>query len=91
LAITVYIGPNVILKDTTLADNVEVKANTIIDGAEVAEDCVVGPFARLRPGTELAAQVKVGNFVEIKKSILGENTKASHLTYLGDATIGTKC
>jgi bifunctional UDP-N-acetylglucosamine pyrophosphorylase/glucosamine-1-phosphate N-acetyltransferase len=83
-----YIGPNVILRDATLANNVTVLANSIINGAKVAKGCQVGPFARLRPGTVLMEKAKVGNFTEVKKSTIGEGSKANHLSYIGDATIG---
>ena len=82
------IGANCILRDTIIADNVEIKANSIIDGADIAEHCVIGPFARIRPGTELSQQVHVGNFVEIKKSWVGQGTKINHLSYIGDSEIG---
>lgn len=82
------IGPNVYIKNTTLGDNVRILANSVIDGAVIESNCSVGPFARLRPGTVMKAGSAVGNFVEVKKSILGEGSKASHLTYLGDAIIG---
>jgi bifunctional UDP-N-acetylglucosamine pyrophosphorylase/glucosamine-1-phosphate N-acetyltransferase len=62
--------------------------NCHIDGAATGPDCEIGPFARLRPGADLAAQVKVGNFVEIKKSTVADGSKVNHLTYIGDATIG---
>jgi bifunctional UDP-N-acetylglucosamine pyrophosphorylase/glucosamine-1-phosphate N-acetyltransferase len=70
---------------------VVVAAHTVVEGAEVAARCSLGPFARVRPGTELAEDVKIGNFVETKKAKLGRGTKASHLTYLGDATLGENC
>ena len=82
------IGPNVSITNSKLGENVQVLANTVIDGAVIESDCVVGPFARLRPGTVMKSGAKVGNFVEIKKTTLGEGSKASHLTYLGDAIIG---
>ena len=68
-----------------------IEPHTVIEGARIAPRCVVGPFARIRPGTELGEGVKVGNFVETKKAILGKGTKASHLAYLGDATLGEDC
>ncbi len=83
------IGANVILSDVEIGANVTIKANSVIDGATIADHCIIGPFARLRPETVLQSHVHVGNFVEVKKSILGERTKANHLTYLGDATIGS--
>lgn len=83
-----YIGPNVILNNVNIGNNVEIKANSILEESEVNDDCVVGPFARLRPGTTLMKKAKVGNFVEVKKSVIGEDSKASHLTYIGDTKIG---
>lgn len=88
LADGVEIGPNCTIKDCTIGANTVIKANSVLDEAIIEADCRVGPFARLRPGTHLKKEVAVGNFVEIKKSTLGEGTKASHLSYLGDATIG---
>ena len=84
----VTIGPNCTIKDCSIGTNTIIKANSVLEGAVIEADCSVGPFARLRPGTHLKKEVAVGNFVEIKKSTLGEGTKASHLSYLGDATIG---
>lgn len=82
------IGPNVVLKDATIENNATILANSVIDGAIVKEEATVGPFARLRPGTIIEKRAVVGNFVETKNTILGEGSKASHLTYLGDATVG---
>jgi len=82
------IGPNVVLKDCVIADNVEIRAFTHIDGATVASDGVIGPFARLRPGADLAPGVHIGNFVEIKQADIGEGSKVNHLAYIGDAEIG---
>jgi bifunctional UDP-N-acetylglucosamine pyrophosphorylase/glucosamine-1-phosphate N-acetyltransferase len=82
------IGPWAHLVDANLGDHVVVRGSTSIEGARVAGGAVVGPFARLRPGAELAENVHVGNFVEVKNSTLGKGTKANHLTYLGDAEIG---
>jgi bifunctional UDP-N-acetylglucosamine pyrophosphorylase / glucosamine-1-phosphate N-acetyltransferase len=84
------IGANVILSNAKLADNVEVKPNSIIEDAEVGENSVIGPFARLRPGTQLAADVHIGNFVEIKKAHIDAHSKVNHLTYIGDAEIGAR-
>jgi bifunctional UDP-N-acetylglucosamine pyrophosphorylase/glucosamine-1-phosphate N-acetyltransferase len=84
----VSIGPNCVISDSTMADNVVIKANSVIENAVIANDCAIGPFARIRPGTNLAAGVKVGNFVETKKVTIGPGSKVSHLTYLGDAKIG---
>lgn len=82
------IGPNVYIKNTTIADNVKIFANSVIDGATIENHCEIGPFARIREKTILKSKSKIGNFVETKKTTLGENSKASHLTYLGDAMIG---
>ena len=84
----VHIGPNCVIRNATLADGARVEANTVIDGAKIGANASVGPFARLRPGTELGASARIGNFVETKKASLGEGAKASHLAYLGDATVG---
>jgi len=87
----VCIGAGAVIKDAVLADDVVVHPHTIIDGARVAERGEIGPFARMRPGTQLAADVKVGNFVETKKTKLGAGTKANHFAYLGDTTTGEHC
>lgn len=88
LADNVYIGPNSVITNSALGESVQVKANTVIEGAVVADGCELGPFARIRPGTALGLGVKIGNFVEVKKSTLAAGVKAGHLAYLGDATIG---
>jgi len=85
----VQIAANCIIKDSVIAANSIIKANSMIEQSAVGRDCEVGPFARLRPGTELADKAKVGNFVETKKAVIGEGSKVSHLTYLGDAIIGS--
>lgn len=84
------IGPNCVIKNTTIGNHVVIEANSVIDGAEIADHCTVGPFARLRPGACLALHAKVGNFVEMKNTYLGEGSKANHLSYLGDARIGNQ-
>ncbi len=84
----VVIGPNVVLKDCEIGDNTEILANSLVDQAKVGEQAQIGPFARLRPGAVVSNKAKVGNFVEMKKSTLGEGSKANHFSYLGDATIG---
>ncbi len=84
----VTIGPNCILRDATIGADTQVYANSLIEEAMVGEDCRVGPFARLRPGANLHPRVHVGNFVEVKNTEIGEASKANHLSYLGDATIG---
>ena len=84
----VYIGANCQLKDCEIGDNVIIKPNSLIDGAKVGAGAQIGPFARLRPGTVLAEDVHIGNFVETKKATLGKASKANHLAYLGDTIIG---
>jgi len=76
------------VRDSEVGDEVILEPYSILDQAQVARDCTVGPFARLRPASVLLQGARVGNFVELKKTTLGVGAKASHLTYLGDATIG---
>lgn len=84
----VSIGPNVILKNTELHDGTKILANTMIEDAKIGPGCHIGPFARIRPGTSLGVNVRIGNFVEVKHSNIGSKTKVNHLSYIGDATIG---
>jgi bifunctional UDP-N-acetylglucosamine pyrophosphorylase/glucosamine-1-phosphate N-acetyltransferase len=86
----VSVGPHCVIKDAVIDANVKVQAFTHIDQATVGAGSVIGPYARLRPGTVLAEEVHVGNFVEIKNSDVGTGSKANHLAYVGDATIGKK-
>lgn len=83
-----HIGPNCILTDVILGANTDIYANSVLEGCKIGNDCHIGPFARLRSGTQLAANCKIGNFVETKKAIFGEGSKASHLSYLGDVLLG---
>lgn len=82
------IGAHCVISDCVLGEDVRVEAFCHLYGATIGARCVVGPFARLRPRTTLAAAARVGNFVEIKNSDLGAGVKAAHLSYLGDATVG---
>ncbi len=84
----VKIGPNCVLKDCTIGDNTVIEAFSLIQQAQVANDCSVGPYARLRPGADLRESAKVGNFCEVKKAVIGHGSKVNHLTYIGDADIG---
>ncbi len=84
----VLIGPNTIIKNSRIADNVRIEGFTVMEEAEVKESANIGPFSRIRPAAVLGKRVKIGNFVEVKKSVLGEGTKANHLAYIGDAEIG---
>ncbi|BCA97041.1 bifunctional protein GlmU [Legionella antarctica] len=84
------IGPNCNLTDVALGAGCEIYANSVLEGCSIANNCHIGPFARLRAGTQLAANCKIGNFVETKKAVFGEDSKASHLSYLGDVHLGKK-
>jgi bifunctional UDP-N-acetylglucosamine pyrophosphorylase/glucosamine-1-phosphate N-acetyltransferase len=86
----VSVGPHCVIKDAVIDANVKIQAFSHIDQATVGAGSVIGPYARLRPGTVLAEEVHVGNFVEIKNSDVGTGSKANHLAYVGDATIGKK-
>ena len=86
----VKIGPNVVIKDSVIGDDVTILAGSNIDGVEMDSGCTVGPLARLRPGTKLGKDVKIGNFVETKNAIFKAGSKANHLAYVGDAEIGNK-
>ena len=86
----VEIGPNCVLKDARIGPGARLEAFTHVEDAVVGADGRIGPFARLRPGAELAEDVHVGNFVEIKKSTIAAHSKANHLAYIGDATIGSR-
>jgi bifunctional UDP-N-acetylglucosamine pyrophosphorylase/glucosamine-1-phosphate N-acetyltransferase len=86
----VSIGPNCVIKDSTLRKGAIIKANSHLEGAIVGEAADAGPFARLRPGSVLGPRAHVGNFVELKNAEMGEGAKAGHLTYLGDAVIGAR-
>lgn len=85
----VVIEPNCIIENAEIASNVTIKSNTVVEDAVIGEHCSVGPFARIRPGTHLAARAKIGNFVEIKKTMVGEGSKISHLSYVGDTVMGS--
>jgi bifunctional UDP-N-acetylglucosamine pyrophosphorylase/glucosamine-1-phosphate N-acetyltransferase len=80
---------NNLIRDSRFGCNTVIHSNCHIEGATTGENCEIGPFARMRPGAELANNVKVGNFVEIKKSTVADGSKINHLTYIGDAEVGT--
>ena len=86
----VHIGPGCVLKNCHLAAGTRVHAYSVLEGMRSLGACDIGPFARVRPGTELMEGSKVGNFVEVKNTSLGKNSKASHLSYLGDSSIGER-
>ena len=81
---------NAFLVDAEIDDEVHLRSNVVLSECKVAKRSVVGPFSHLRPGADLGQDVHVGNFVEVKKSVVGNGTKANHLAYIGDATIGTE-
>jgi bifunctional UDP-N-acetylglucosamine pyrophosphorylase / glucosamine-1-phosphate N-acetyltransferase len=84
----VKIGPNVVIADSVIGDDSEVLANSVIENATIGKYVSIGPFSRLRPDANLDDRVKVGNFVEIKKSQIGMGSKVNHLTYIGDTEMG---
>jgi bifunctional UDP-N-acetylglucosamine pyrophosphorylase/glucosamine-1-phosphate N-acetyltransferase len=85
----VTVEPNVVFgPGVRVADGATIRAFSHIEGASIGAGCEVGPYARLRPGAVLEDKAKVGNFVEVKKAVLGKGAKANHLSYIGDATVG---
>ena len=84
----VTIGPNVLLRNVTIGDDVTILANCVVEQADIGNGAHIGPFARVRPDTRLAENARVGNFVEIKKSEVGAGSKINHLSYIGDTTVG---
>ncbi|MDD2759699.1 MAG: bifunctional UDP-N-acetylglucosamine diphosphorylase/glucosamine-1-phosphate N-acetyltransferase GlmU [Methylomonas sp.] len=90
IASNVKIGPNCTIKNATIAEGVEILANSVVEDATIGSGSRIGPFARLRPQSELADHVHIGNFVEIKKSTVASGSKINHLSYIGDSEIGSK-
>ncbi|WP_127471687.1 bifunctional UDP-N-acetylglucosamine diphosphorylase/glucosamine-1-phosphate N-acetyltransferase GlmU [Thiomicrorhabdus aquaedulcis] len=85
----VRIGANCYLKDVTILANTVIHPFSHLESCQIGEECIIGPYARLRPGTQLANQVKIGNFVETKKAVIGKDSKVNHLSYIGDTVMGT--
>ncbi|HEY9183043.1 MAG TPA: bifunctional UDP-N-acetylglucosamine diphosphorylase/glucosamine-1-phosphate N-acetyltransferase GlmU [Gammaproteobacteria bacterium] len=85
----VRVGPYAVLTDVTLGNDTEIHSHSVLNGVAAGDDCEIGPFSRLRPGTVLAGHVKTGNFVEVKNSHVAPHSKINHLSYVGDATVGT--
>ena len=83
-----HVGAGARIKNSTIADNVEIKPYSVLEDAEIGEQAMIGPFARIRPGSVIGAGAKIGNFVETKKVNFGKGAKASHLAYIGDAEVG---
>ncbi len=90
LADGVKIGPNVLIRNAVIKENVEILANSVIEDALIGAGSRIGPFARIRPETELADHVHIGNFVEVKKSRVASGSKINHLSYVGDSVIGSR-
>ncbi|HEV8017594.1 MAG TPA: bifunctional UDP-N-acetylglucosamine diphosphorylase/glucosamine-1-phosphate N-acetyltransferase GlmU [Steroidobacteraceae bacterium] len=86
----VRIGAGCVIRDSEIGDDTQVFPHCVIDGARIGPGCLIGPFARLRPAAQLAAGVHLGNFVEVKNAHLGESSKANHLSYVGDAQVGSR-
>ncbi len=85
----ITIGPHTVISESIIGSGVEIKSNCVIESAIVGKDSIIGPYARLRPGTELASQVRIGNYVEVKNSNISDGSKVSHLSYIGDSDIGS--
>jgi bifunctional UDP-N-acetylglucosamine pyrophosphorylase/glucosamine-1-phosphate N-acetyltransferase len=86
----VRIGPNCVIRDTKIGDDTEIFANCVLESADIGAKCQIGPFSRMRPTSTLAEGVHLGNFVEVKNSKLGVGSKANHLSYVGDAEVGSR-
>ncbi len=90
LAVGTKIGPYCVIRNSVIGSNVSINAFSHLDGAKVGNHSVVGPYARLRPGADLANDVHIGNFVEVKNSKIAANSKANHLAYVGDSIVGSR-
>ena len=86
----VKIGAFTVIRNSHIGDGVEIRSHCVLDGVTIGAACVIGPFARLRPETVLAEGAHIGNFVEVKKSVIGTQSKVNHLSYIGDAEVGSK-
>ena len=85
----VTIKMNNLVRDSRIGSGTTIRANCHVEGAATGTNCIIGPYARLRPGTDLSDDVKIGNFVEVKKSAIGAGSKVNHLSYIGDSILGT--
>jgi len=83
-----YVGPYAVLRNASLGAGTRVESHSVLDSMKAGRDCRIGPFARVRPGSVLDDEVHIGNFVEVKKTAIGKRSKANHLAYLGDGTVG---
>jgi bifunctional UDP-N-acetylglucosamine pyrophosphorylase / glucosamine-1-phosphate N-acetyltransferase len=86
----VHIGPNCVIRNAHIGNDTHVNASCVVDSANIGENCQIGPFARFRPTSTLGSGVHIGNFVEVKNSALGNDSKANHLAYVGDAQVGSR-
>jgi bifunctional UDP-N-acetylglucosamine pyrophosphorylase/glucosamine-1-phosphate N-acetyltransferase len=86
----VRVGPNCVIRNSEIGDGTEVFANCVIDNTAIGANCLIGPFSRTRPTTTLGNAVHIGNFVEVKNATMGNDSKANHLAYVGDATVGER-
>jgi bifunctional UDP-N-acetylglucosamine pyrophosphorylase/glucosamine-1-phosphate N-acetyltransferase len=86
----VRVGANCVLREVEVAAGTRIEPFSLLEQAEIGADCRIGPYARIRPGTRLADEVHIGNFVELKNSQVGYNSKINHLSYVGDTTVGAK-
>ena len=86
----ITVGPYCVIRDSVIGSGTTIKSHSIVEDAHIGENNHIGPFARLRPGTELASDVHIGNFVELKKAMVDQGSKINHLSYVGDATIGKR-
>ncbi|MGD8353866.1 MAG: DapH/DapD/GlmU-related protein, partial [Pseudomonadota bacterium] len=82
------INPGAVITDSRIGERVEIRPYCVITDSSIADDAAVGPFAHLRPGADIRNSARIGNYVEIKKAVIGEGSKVSHLTYVGDAQLG---
>ncbi|SFV85956.1 N-acetylglucosamine-1-phosphate uridyltransferase / Glucosamine-1-phosphate N-acetyltransferase [hydrothermal vent metagenome] len=83
------IAPNCVIKNTIIGSNVSILPNSVIEDAVIGNGASIGPFARIRPEANIGENAKIGNFVEVKKSTIGKGSKVSHLSYVGDTTMGS--
>lgn len=86
----VRVGANTLLRDLVVAEGTEIRENCVLESSRIGPGCMIGPFARLRPDSELGPQVHLGNFVEVKKSTIADGSKVNHLSYIGDSSIGRR-
>jgi bifunctional UDP-N-acetylglucosamine pyrophosphorylase/glucosamine-1-phosphate N-acetyltransferase len=85
-----HIGSHCVIRDSRIGQGTQIHSHSVIEQSDIGENCEIGPFARLRPGNQLSESVKIGNFVEIKKSAIGPGSKVNHLSYVGDSTLGSR-